>query len=70
MKEARVIIYLVALVYFVASLMGAFNTLAALHAAAPLHAEYKVMVMAIPGAFAPAVFVMLLAYLISCVDKD
>lgn len=69
-NNARTFIYLIALVHVIAVCLSGVYALGAIKAIAPMHAENKAMLMATPGLFQPAVWTIMLGWLISCVDKD
>ena len=75
MKGARIVLYVSALIYFVVSCISAGikvdQRLKTLDLGRYAHlSEWEEIMKMLPMACAPAAIVVLLTYLISCVDKD
>lgn len=70
MNYVRTALYSIVTIYVVIGLLGGNWALLALKSITPSHMEYKAMMMAAPAVVQPILVVVLLAYIVSCVDKD
>ncbi len=70
MTIARYIIAIAVLLYTVFGILSAVRQLNVVAQLAPIFGEGQAVMQAAPAAFFPVYVVVLLAYLVSCVDKD